>query len=137
MRAVSRVSRYDATVRRLALASLAFAVLAIVAWDARLVVRAQSGTVRQTRPARGAAPAPAPPLPPSFAPTLDREAVRWVDATLKSLSDDQLVGQVLMGRLDSTYLSADSVKFEELAALVRGVHLAASARLAAWIWCRR
>lgn len=123
MRAVSRVSRYDATVRRLALASLAFAVLAIVAWDARLVVRAQSGTVRQTRPARGAAPAPAPPLPPSFAPTLDREAVRWVDATLKSLSDDQLVGQVLMGRLDSTYLSADSVKFEELAALEREVHL--------------
>ena len=70
------------------------------------------------------APAPAlAPLPPSFAPTLDREAARWVDATLKSLSDDQLVGQVLMGRLDSTYLSADSAKFEELAALVRDVHI--------------
>ena len=128
-RASARVSlagpRYDATVRRAVFASLAL-VAVIVTSDARVVLRAQGVAARQTRPARGAAPAPVPApaaLPPSFAPTLDREAVRWVDATLKSLSDDQLVGQVLMGRLDSTYLSADSVKFEELAALVRDVHI--------------
>ena len=95
----------------------------IVTSDARVVLRAQGVAARQTRPARGGTALAPVPLPPSFAPTLDREAVRWVDATLKSLSDDQLVGQVLMGRLDSTYLSADSVKFEELAALVREVHL--------------
>jgi beta-N-acetylhexosaminidase len=84
---------------------------------------AQATSPRQTRPAKAAAPTPAPSLPPSFAATLDREGARWVDATLKSLSDDELVGQLLMGRLDSTYLSADSTKFEELASLVRDVHV--------------
>ena len=78
---------------------------------------------RQTRPAKAVAPVPAPPAPPSFAAALDRQGARWVDATLQSLSDDQLVGQLLMGRLDSTYLSADSAEFEELAALVRDIHI--------------
>ncbi len=64
-----------------------------------------------------------PPAPPSFAAALDREGARWVDATLKALTDDELVGQLLMGRFDSTYISADSAVFEELTALVRDVHL--------------
>lgn len=84
---------------------------------------AQATSPRPTRPAKAATPALVPPPPPSFAAALDREGARWVDATLKSLSDDQLVGQLLMGRLDSTYLSADSAQFEELAALVRDIHI--------------
>jgi beta-N-acetylhexosaminidase len=51
-------------------------------------------------------------------PSLDREARRWVDATLKSMSLDDLVGQMVFGRLDSTYLSSDSATYEDLARLV-------------------
>lgn len=75
------------------------------------------------RTTRGAPATPAPPPPPSFAATLDREAVRWVDTTLRAFTDDQLVGQVLMGRFDSTYVSADSDAFQALAGLVRDVHV--------------
>ena len=79
---------------------------------------------RQPRRPTPAAAAPASPAPPSsFAPTLDREAARWVGATLASFTDDQLVGQLLMGRFDSTYLSADSETFEALLALVKDVHV--------------
>ncbi|HUU33788.1 MAG TPA: glycoside hydrolase family 3 protein [Vicinamibacterales bacterium] len=81
---------------------------------------AQGAASRRARPVKGAV---AVPPPPSFAATLDREGARWVEATLKSLDDDALVGQLLMGRLDSTYLSADSAKFETLAELVRDVHI--------------
>jgi beta-N-acetylhexosaminidase len=63
------------------------------------------------------------PAPPAFAPTLDRDAARWVDTTLKAFTDDQLVGQLIMGRFDSTYVSEDSATFENLAALVRDVHV--------------
>ena len=86
-------------------------------------VRAQGGSSRQGRPARGEAPLPGPAAPPAFGPALDREAARWVETTVKSLTDAQLVGQLLMGRLESTYLSADSAKFEEWAALVRDIHI--------------
>ncbi len=126
-RVASRESRYHLTVRRPVFA-LVLLVAATMLVNGPAPLRAQGAAARQTRPARGAAPAPAPAparvaLPPSFAPTLDRDAARWVDTTLKSLTDDQLVGQLLMGRLDSTYLSADSAKFEELAALVRDLHI--------------
>lgn len=112
---------YDFPVRRVILACLSFAAVSLVLGGGHSTVRAQAGQPRQARPARGAAPVPPP--PPSFAAALDRDATRWVDAALKSLTDDQLVGQLLMGRLDSTYLSADSAKFEDLAALVRDVHI--------------
>lgn len=104
-----------------AVAAVAIA-LSIVA-DARLI----AGAPEQARGARrGRAAAPAQvnlPAAPAFAPTLDREAARWVETTLKSLTDDQLVGQLVMGRFDSTYLSEDSATFGALAALVRDVHL--------------
>ncbi len=74
---------------------------------------------------RGARPGSTPPAAPqpSFAPALDREAARWVEATLKALSDDELVGQLIMGRFNATYLAADAPAFEELAALVGDVHI--------------
>jgi beta-N-acetylhexosaminidase len=90
--------------------------------NAPVRVRAAGEQSHPVSPRRDAVRAPAA-AAPSFAPTLDRDGARWVETTLKSLSDAQLVGQMLMGRLDSTYLSADSAKFEELAALVRDIHM--------------
>ena len=106
--------------RRTLTALLMLTALALVIAGAGQPARAQTAARRgATRPAAVTPP----PLPPSFAATLDREAARWVDATLKTLTDDELVGQLIMGRFDSTYLSADSAAFEELTALVRDVHL--------------
>lgn len=50
---------------------------------------------------------------------LDRDGRRWVDRTLKSLSLDEVVGQMVFGRLDSTYLSSDSSIYDDLVHLVR------------------
>jgi beta-N-acetylhexosaminidase len=99
------------------------ALVGLAAMSAGLPVVARGGEqARDTR--RGAAGAvPGAPVVPTFAPSLDRDAARWVETTLKSLTDDQLVGQLVMGRFDSTYLSEDSATFEELTALVRDVHL--------------
>ena len=113
---------YDFPVRRPLLA-LVLLVAATMPFNAPAAVRAQGRNPRQASTPRGPVAAPVPLAAPAFAPTLDRAAARWVDTTLKSLTDDQLVGQLLMGRLDSTYLSADSATFDELAALVRDVHM--------------
>ena len=96
--------------------ALALCLAVLVASPARDGLRAQGRAAR--RPAAAATPAP-----PAFASALDRDATRWVEATLKAFSDDELVGQVLMGRFDATYLSADSPVFTELAALVTELHL--------------
>lgn len=89
-----------------------------------LVTASPADLHAQRRPAipRPATPAP-PPVPPAFAPSLDRDAQRWVETTLKGFTDDQLVGQLVMGRFDATYLSADSATFETLAALVTDAHI--------------
>ena len=121
-RAAWRASRYDLAVRR-PLFALVLLVAATMLLNAPAALRAQGRNPRQASSPRGPVAAPVPLPAPSFAPTLDRDAARWVDTTLKSLTDDQLVGQLLMGRLDSTYLSADSATFEELAALVRDIHM--------------
>lgn len=111
-------------VRRVLVPWLSLAALVLVLFDPRSPVGWAQGSASRSGPAeRAAAPAPAAPAAPAFAVTLDREAAAWVEATLTALTDDQLVGQLLMGRLDSTYLSADSARFEELAALVRDVHI--------------
>ncbi len=54
---------------------------------------------------------------------LDRDARRWVDATLKKLTTDQLVGQMLMPRFSGVYTSSDSDVYDELARLVREAHV--------------
>jgi beta-N-acetylhexosaminidase len=56
------------------------------------------------------------------APPLDRAAQRWVDATLKKLTDDELVGQLIVPRFESTFISADSDEWDRLTGLVRDVH---------------
>ncbi|MEW6323087.1 MAG: glycoside hydrolase family 3 N-terminal domain-containing protein [Acidobacteriota bacterium] len=54
---------------------------------------------------------------------LDREAARWVERTLASLTLDELVGQMIWGRLDSTYTSSDSAAYDELTRLVHEAHV--------------
>lgn len=54
---------------------------------------------------------------------LDRDAARWVDETLKKLSVDEKVGQLIVPSLESNYLSTDSVRFDELARLVKEYHV--------------
>lgn len=93
-----------------------FVAVGLLSWSGQGFLDAQTRRP-QTRPAA------APPAPPSFAPALDREGAQWVETTLKQLSDDDRVAQLLMGRLDSTYLSTDSETFETLAHLVRDLHI--------------
>jgi beta-N-acetylhexosaminidase len=50
---------------------------------------------------------------------LDPEAERWVSATLKKMSLDDKVGQLIVSSFGSEYLSTDSPEFEKL---VRSVH---------------
>jgi beta-N-acetylhexosaminidase len=46
--------------------------------------------------------------------TLDKTAVQWVEATLKKMSLDDKVGQLVVSSLDSTYLSSDTEIYEAL-----------------------
>src|SRR4030095_13254212 len=50
--------------------------------------------------------------------SLDRDQRAWVDVTLKKLSLDELVGQMVFASLDSTFLSSDSDKYDALVQLV-------------------
>jgi beta-N-acetylhexosaminidase len=59
-------------------------------------------------------PAPAP---------LDREAQRWVDATFKTMTLDEMVGQVLMPRFASVYTSSDSDIYDHLTSLIHNAHI--------------
>jgi beta-N-acetylhexosaminidase len=56
-------------------------------------------------------------------PPLDRDAARWVDRTLKALTIDEKIGQLLVPSFQSTYLSTDSHEFERLSWLVRELHV--------------
>jgi beta-N-acetylhexosaminidase len=54
---------------------------------------------------------------------LDRAARQWVDTTLKKLSLEQLVGQMIFAPFNSTYLSSDSDDYEELVRLIHESHI--------------
>jgi beta-N-acetylhexosaminidase len=54
---------------------------------------------------------------------LDREAQRWVETTMKKLSSDQMVGQLLMPRFAGVYTSSDSDIYDRLAALIQQAHI--------------
>jgi beta-N-acetylhexosaminidase len=51
--------------------------------------------------------------------TLDRDAERWVQTTLKKLSIEERVGQMIVSSFQSNYVSTDSTEFEDL---VKAVH---------------
>ena len=54
---------------------------------------------------------------------VDRDGARWVEQTLKQLSVDEKIGQLIVPSFDSTYLSTDSDTFDELSKLARDYHV--------------
>lgn len=62
-------------------------------------------------------------LPAGAQAPLDRTAQEWVDATLKKLTIEQLVGQMIFAPLNSTYLSSDTDQYEALVKLVHESHI--------------
>ena len=54
---------------------------------------------------------------------LDRAARQWVDSTIKKLSLEQLVGQMIFAPFDSTYLSSDSDAYDALVKLIHESHI--------------
>jgi beta-N-acetylhexosaminidase len=52
--------------------------------------------------------------PPALLPA-DKAATKWVEDTIKKMTLDDKVGQMIVSAIDSTYLSSDSVEFERLA----------------------
>jgi beta-N-acetylhexosaminidase len=54
---------------------------------------------------------------------LDKAARAWVDTTIKKLSLEQLVGQMIFPPFNSTYLSSDTDAYESLVKLVHETHI--------------
>ena len=54
---------------------------------------------------------------------LDKAARAWVEATLKKLSTEQLVGQLIVAPFQATYLSTDTAEYETLASLIRDTQI--------------
>jgi beta-N-acetylhexosaminidase len=52
---------------------------------------------------------------PPAAPALDKAAARWVEDTMRKMTIDDKVGQLIVPAIDSTYLATDSADFERLA----------------------
>jgi len=51
-------------------------------------------------------------------PSLDKAARAWVDATLKKLTLEQMVGQMMFAPFNATYLSSDTDEYDALVKLV-------------------
>jgi len=49
---------------------------------------------------------------------IDKASRQWVEATLKKMSLEQIVGQMIFSPFDSTYLSSDTDDYDKLARLV-------------------
>ncbi len=62
-------------------------------------------------------------LPVRAQAPLDKAAQQWVAATLKKLTLEQLVGQMIFASLNSTYLSSDSDQYEALVKLINESHI--------------
>ena len=56
-------------------------------------------------------------------PALDKAARAWVESTIKKLSIEQLVGQMIFAPFNSTYLSSDTDDYEALARLVHDTQI--------------
>jgi beta-glucosidase-like glycosyl hydrolase len=55
--------------------------------------------------------------------TLDRAAERWVEQTLKKLTPEEKIGQLIVPSFESNFLSTDSETFDALTRLVRDYHV--------------
>ncbi len=60
---------------------------------------------------------------PSAQTPLDRDAQRWVEQTMKRMTSDQMVGQLLMPRFFGVYTSSDSDVYDQLATFVQQAHV--------------
>ena len=60
---------------------------------------------------------------PAASQSLDRAARQWVDSTLRKMSIERIVGQMIFAPFESTYLSTDTDEYEALAKLVRESHI--------------
>lgn len=60
---------------------------------------------------------------PGALPGLDRDAARWVERTLRALTLEQKIGQLIVPSFESTYVASDSDRFDQLARLVRELHV--------------
>ena len=56
-------------------------------------------------------------------PAPDRDGEKWVQATLKKMTLDEKVGQMLVTSFQSNYVSTDSKTFDELASAVHELHV--------------
>ena len=54
---------------------------------------------------------------------LDKAAKQWVDSTMKKLSLEQIVGQMIFAPFQSTYLSSDTDAYDQLVKLVHESHI--------------
>ena len=54
---------------------------------------------------------------------LDAAAERWVDQTLRALTPEEKIGQLLVPSTESTFVSTDSDAFDTLSRLVRDYHV--------------
>jgi beta-N-acetylhexosaminidase len=54
---------------------------------------------------------------------LDRRGERWVEQTIKKLTPDEKIGQLIVPSFESNFLSTDSETFEMLTRLVRDYHV--------------
>jgi beta-N-acetylhexosaminidase len=55
--------------------------------------------------------------------TIDKPGDKWVEDTLKKMSLDEKVGQLLVAAIDSTYLASDSDDFDRLATKIKQLHV--------------
>jgi beta-N-acetylhexosaminidase len=60
---------------------------------------------------------------PPAAPALDKAAAKWVEDTMRWMTVDDKVGQLIVPAIDSTYLATDSAEFDRLASDVRHLHV--------------
>jgi beta-N-acetylhexosaminidase len=81
-------------------------------------------TGSQTKPAPKPVQLPATGAPTTALPTtLDKIAQKWVDDTIKKMTVDEKIGQLLMPSIDSTYLATDTDEYERVAHLVTDLHV--------------
>ena len=62
-----------------------------------------------------AAPVAPPPFVPAWSATLDKAGEKWVADTLKAMTVDEKIGQLLVTSTESEFLSTDTDAFEALA----------------------
>jgi beta-N-acetylhexosaminidase len=56
-------------------------------------------------------------------PVLDRDAEKWVASTMKKMTLDEKIGQLLVSSFESTFLSSDSDRYDQLVRRVQEQHV--------------